>query len=189
MQKKELRNLYRQKRKTLSSQEKNKLDDLLLIQFQKIPLPPLQAILTYAAIDENNEPPTDLMVDYLHFTIPELLVAYPKSNLLTQEMEAVLTDEHSFFEKNNWNIPEPIGGITIAPRQLELIFIPLLTFDKKGYRVGYGKGFYDKYLATCQPGIIKIGISYFEPIEEITDRNEFDVPLSYCITPYNTYVF
>lgn len=189
MLKKELRSIYRQKRKALTAAEKNKLDDLLLIQFQNISLPPLQTILAYAAIDENNEPPTDLMVDYLHYMIPELQIAYPRSNVATQEMEAVLTDETVFFEKNEWNIPEPIGSITIAPEEPELIFIPLLTFDTKGYRVGYGKGFYDKYLANCHPGIIKIGISYFEPVKEITDRNNFDVPLSYCITPYNTYVF
>ncbi len=189
MQKKELRTIYRQKRKALTPSEKNKLDDLLLIQFQKIPLPPIQTILTYAAIDENNEPPTDLMVDYLHFTIPELEVAYPKSNLQTQQMEAILTTEDSFFEKNEWYIPEPIDGTTIAPEQVDMICIPLLTFDKQGYRVGYGKGFYDKYLANCRPNIIKIGISYFEPVVQISDRNEFDVPLNYCITPYKTYVF
>jgi 5-formyltetrahydrofolate cyclo-ligase len=189
MLKKELRSIYRQKRKALTPAEKNKLDDLLLIQFQTIPLPPIQSILAYAAIDENNEPPTDLMVDYLQYTIPGLQIAYPKTDIITQEMQAILTDEHSFFEKTEWNIPEPIDGTTIAPEQLELIFIPLLTFDKQGYRVGYGKGFYDKYLADCPAGIIKIGISYFEPTDEITDRNNFDVPLSYCITPYNTYVF
>lgn len=189
MLKNELRKIYRQKRNALTQSEKNKLDDLLLIQFQSLPLPFVQNILAYAAIDENNEPPTDLMVDYLHYKTPEIQIAYPKSNVTQQIMDAVLTDEDSFFEKNEWHIPEPIDGTTIAPEQLDMIFIPLLTFDKNGYRVGYGKGFYDKYLANCRPNIIKIGISYFEPVAQITDRNEFDVPLNYCITPHKTYVF
>jgi len=189
MLKKDLRKIYRQKRNALTPAEKNKLDDLLLIQFQTVPLPPLQNLLTYAAIDENNEPPTDLMVDYLQYTMPGLQVAYPKSDMQAQEMQAVLTGEHSFFEKNEWHIPEPIDGTTIAPEELELIFVPLLTFDRQGYRVGYGKGFYDKYLVHCSPELIKIGISYFEPVDEITDHHDFDVPLNYCITPYKTYVF
>jgi 5-formyltetrahydrofolate cyclo-ligase len=69
------------------------------------------------------------------------------------------------------------------------MFVPLLGFDQNGHRVGFGKGYYDRYLAKAGQGIHKIGISYFEPMDNFTDTNEFDVPLSCCITPWNTYEF
>jgi 5-formyltetrahydrofolate cyclo-ligase len=56
-------------------------------------------------------------------------------------------------------------------------------FDRRGFRVGYGKGFYDKFLSECRADCLKIGLSYFEPIDEISDAQNFDVRLDCCITP------
>jgi len=69
------------------------------------------------------------------------------------------------------------------------VLVPLLSFDKKGFRVGYGKGFYDRFLMQCKSDCIKIGLSYFDPIDVIDDADEFDVPLDFCITPQKVYVF
>ena len=66
---------------------------------------------------------------------------------------------------------------------------PLLAYDKNGNRVGYGKGFYDKFLAECNPNTIKIGLSFFEPEELISDINTSDVQLNYCVTPNKTFKF
>ena len=70
-----------------------------------------------------------------------------------------------------------------------MVFVPLLAFDKKGHRVGYGKGFYDKFLSECKPDAIKIGLSFFEPEELITDVFESDVKLDYCVTPNSIHAF
>ena len=64
-----------------------------------------------------------------------------------------------------------------------------VAFDEKGFRIGYGKGFYDKYLADCSIDCLKVGFCYFEPVDSIEDSKEFDVPLNLCITPQNVYVF
>ena len=66
---------------------------------------------------------------------------------------------------------------------MEVVFIPLLAYDKNGNRVGYGKGFYDKFLAECHPNTIKIGLSFFEPEEIISDVTTSDIQLNYCVTP------
>jgi len=63
------------------------------------------------------------------------------------------------------------------------VIVPLLAIDKRGHRVGYGKGYYDKLLSQCKPTCMKVGVTLFEPIEEIEDVNEMDVPLDYCLTP------
>ena len=70
-----------------------------------------------------------------------------------------------------------------------MVFVPMVAFDMKGYRVGYGKGFYDRYLPRCRPDVIKIGFSFFDPVDNIKDIADFDVPLNFCITPSRIYEF
>ena len=189
MLKKELRKKYRSERLALSPAQRSKLDDLLLIQFQKIALPPLQALLSYFPIDERGEINTFLLVDYLRFRNPGLQVCYPKTNVFQNTMLPVITDEETNFEANEYGIPEPTGGEILDIEQLDAVLIPLLAFDKRGNRVGYGKGFYDRFLEHCRPDCVKIGLSYFEVVERIDDAGNFDVPLNFCITPEKNYVF
>ncbi len=189
MIKKELRKIYREKREALTASEKMKLDDLLLINFQKTDISFINSLFSYWPIEENNEPNTHLITDYLEFKNPQLKIAYPRTDIFINEMEAVLTDPTTSFLQNEFNIYEPETGNIFPADEIDLILVPLLTFDKKGYRVGYGKGFYDKYLANCRKDCIKVGFSYFEPVDEITDKADFDVPLNFCITPQTVYVF
>lgn len=189
MTKEEARKFYRAKRLRLSDPERSKMDDLMLIQFQRIDLPFLQSVLSYWPIEENNEPNTHLFTEYLKFKNPEIKVCYPVSDFTALTIQAVATDIDTPFEKRKLNIYEPNGGIAVPVSEIEMVFIPLIAFDQKGYRVGYGKGFYDKYLVDCADECIKAGFSYFEPVDVINDREEFDVPLDLCITPQNIYVF
>ncbi|GAL81217.1 5-formyltetrahydrofolate cyclo-ligase [Algibacter lectus] len=66
------------------------------------------------------------------------------------------------IKKNNYNIPEPIDGIEILDDKVEVVFIPLLAFDTLGNRVGYGKGFYDRFLVKCKPETIKIACLFLK---------------------------
>ena len=189
MKKKDLRNEYRQKRLDLSDAERDKMDDLMLIRFQSSGLPFIESLLSYWPIEENNEPNTHLFTEYLKFRNPELKVCYPVSDFATKQMQAVQTDIDTPFIKHDLNIYEPQGSTIIDPEQLDVVFVPLLAFDEDGYRVGYGKGFYDVFLARCGADCIKVGFSYFDAVPVIGDRHEFDVPLDMCITPFNLYVF
>ena len=96
---------------------------------------------------------------------------------------------NKLFIKNRFNILEPLNGDVIPPEMLDLIFVPLLAFDRKGFRVGYGRGFYDRYLPACRRDVVKVGFSFFDPVDKIDDINEFDVPLNLCITPTCIYEF
>jgi len=189
VRKTEARNLYREKRKALSAAEQEKLDDLLLIQFQTAALPFLYRVLSYWPIEENHEPNTHLFTGFLRFRNPELKIAYPVSDFATMTMTAVAVDIDTPFTKKELNIYEPQEGELVSPGDIDMVIIPLLAFDTKGYRIGYGKGFYDKYLAGCREDCIKTGFCYFDPMERIDDCNEFDVPLDLCITPQTSYVF
>ena len=100
----------------------------------------------------------------------------------------LLTDS-TLIKKNDYNIPEPIAGIEISNDKIEVVFVPLLAFDSLGNRVGYGKGFYDRFLTNCKPETVKIGLSFFGPEDEISDVFESDIRLDYCVTPNKSYAF
>ncbi|HZI52874.1 MAG TPA: 5-formyltetrahydrofolate cyclo-ligase [Chitinophagaceae bacterium] len=189
MLKREARIIFKEKRMALSEKERVKLDDLLLIQFQTAEIPFIESLLTYWPIEENNEPNSHLFTEFMRFRNPEMKICYPKSNFTVGYMQAVITDIDTPFSKTVLNILEPQSNEIMTPGEIDMVFVPLLGFDKNGFRLGYGKGFYDKWLADCRDDCIKIGFSYFEPIESIDDRNEFDVPLDISITPDNVYVF
>ena len=87
------------------------------------------------------------------------------------------------LKQNSFGILEPQSGEEVDPAWFEIVIVPLLTIDKNGYRVGYGKGYYDKFLAKCRPGCLFIGLYQFETIEEIDDLYDSDIAIHYCVTP------
>ena len=189
MHKEEARGIYKEKRKELSGPERAKSDDLMLIQFQRIEFPHIDHLLSYWPIEENNEPNTHLFNEYIEFKNPAIKFLYPITDFDKQEMEAVEVNTDTAFQKNGWNIHEPMDGTITDAMSIDMIFVPLIIFDRQGYRIGYGKGFYDRYLQRCRPDCLKVGFCYFEPIDIIESTHEFDVPLNLCITPNNAYVF
>jgi len=189
MLKSEARNTFKQKRYTISQTDKMKWDDLLLIQFQSIEIPFLDYVLSFYPIEQNNEVNTFLITDYLHFRNPNLHICYPKTNSKSCTMQAIVCNADSIFEANEFNIPEPLDSEIADPTSIDLVIVPMLAFDVNGNRVGYGKGFFDRYLKDCRDNCIKVGLSYFEALDCIDDANEFDVPLDFVITPQRTYVF
>ncbi len=189
MTKAELRKMYNGRRRALTPQQQMRLDDLLLIQFQKLRLPPIQSVLSFYPIEEKNEVNTFLLTRYLQFQHPGLVIAYPKANLAQNSITAIAADESGLFAKSSWGIAEPVHGDAMEPEFLDAALVPMVVGDSRGARVGYGKGFYDRFLQNCRPDCLKIGLCYFEPVARIEDTNEFDVPLNYCITPQTVYVF
>lgn len=189
MNKQDLRKAYLAKRTELSAKDKLRLDDLLLLQFQQMNYGDVRTLLTYWPKADSAEPNTHLFSRYLRFIVPSLQIAYPKTDTQTHTMQALSVDDDSVYLTNKWGITEPKEGLEVHPGDIDLVFVPMLACDMEGHRVGYGKGFYDRYLAECRDDAIKIGFSYFEPIERIPDTGQFDVPLNYCITPQEIYEF
>ena len=130
---------------------------------------------------------TDYVLNILSGKDKNILIS--KSDFETGNMTHFLLTDSTLIKKNDYNIPEPIDGIEISNDKIEVVFIPLLAFDTKGNRVGYGKGFYDRFLTNCKPEAMKIGLSFFDPEDEISDVFESDVRLDYCVTPNKNYTF
>jgi 5-formyltetrahydrofolate cyclo-ligase len=189
MLKQEVRKIYRQKRDELSTTDRMRWDDLILIQFQTLDLPFLEYVLSFYPIENYKESNSFILTEYLHFKNPNLHVCYPKISDNNGQMQAIACTADSIFEENRYGILEPLENEPVPPSYLDLILIPLLAFDQRGFRVGYGKGYYDRYLLDCRDDCLKIGLSYFDAIECIDDANEYDVPLNFCITPQKVYAF
>ena len=90
---------------------------------------------------------------------------------------------------NRWSIPEPVGAEEVFPSQFDAVLIPLLAFDEGGHRVGYGKGFYDRFLQECRPDVLRIGLSLEPPVPRIVDSWSGDALLHACVTPANVWRF
>jgi len=189
MTKKEARKIFKEKREAITPNQKLRWDDLILIRFQTVELPFLDAVLSFYSIEENNEVNSFAITDYLHFRNPSLQIAYPKMDLATTTMSAIACSADQAFETNQFGITEPIGTDVIPAEALDLVLVPLLAIDKSGHRVGYGKGYYDRFLASCRKDCLTVGVSYFEPVQTIEDAAQFDIPLDLCITPQEVYVF
>jgi 5-formyltetrahydrofolate cyclo-ligase len=107
---------------------------------------------------------------------------------LNNEMETILVQRNTVFDEDRYGIPVPKNFERISPEQIQVVFVPLLVVDYRGHRIGYGKGFYDRFLAKFNSEVIKIGLSIFEPIQQIPSES-FDIPLDYCVTPKNMFNF
>jgi 5-formyltetrahydrofolate cyclo-ligase len=188
MLKAELRKIYKQKRALLSTLEYEKSNDLILIQFQQLELPFLHEVLSFFPLEDMQEPDTFLITRYLRFQNPQLDVAYPRIEA-DGSMKAIVAQEDSEFINNKYDIPELQEGKIMQPQAIDLVLVPMLTCNYKGHRVGYGKGYYDKYLMHCRADCLKVGLSFFDPEATISDINNFDIPLTHCITTDSIYEF
>ena len=141
----------------------------------------------FLSIPEKREVDTEAILHILHGKDKNIILS--KSNFETHSLTNYLLTDSTLIKTNKWGIPEPQDGIEIPAHQIEVVFIPLLAFDKQGHRIGYGKGFYDRFLAACNEKTLKVGLSFFEAEEEMPEVYSTDIPMDYCVTPKKVYEF
>lgn len=187
MNKKELRTKYKALRSQLSEEDLEEMSLAIANKVLTLPVWEKTYFHIFLPIAEQKEVNTEFILHLLSGKDKEIIVS--KSDFETREMTHFLLTDNTKIKKNQYNIPEPVDGIEVPSRKIEVVFVPLLAFDKTGHRAGYGKGFYDKFLSECQAETIKIGLSFFEAEEKIEDVFESDVKLDYCVTPNAVYQF
>jgi len=116
-------------------------------------------------------------------------VVVPVSDFKTGTLKSAIYNEETALGKGQYDIPEPKNPVWVDQNEIDIVITPLLAFDLKGFRVGYGKGFYDKFFASFNKEVSKIGLSLFDPIPEIENTDKYDIPLNFCITASKTYTF
>jgi len=187
MTKLELRKTYKVLRKGLSPEDVEALSLKIANQLLTLEVWSHEFYHIFLSIVEYNEINTDYILNILSGKDKHIVLS--KSDFETHEMQHFLLTDSTRIKKNEHNIPEPIDGIEIKASKIEVVFVPLLAFDQAGHRIGYGKGFYDRFLSQCKPETIKIGLSFFRAEEEIAEVYETDIKLDYCVTPEEVYRF
>ena len=187
MTKSALRLLYKKRRAELSN-EFIELESLAIAnQLLTLDIWDYSFYHVFLSITEHKEINTDYILNIIAGKDKNIVIS--KTDFGTIAMTHYLLTDSTLIRKNNHNIPEPVDGIEIQIRKIDIVFVPLLAFDKQGHRIGYGKGFYDKFLSECRPETFKIGLSFFEAEDEIKGVFDSDVALDFCVTPKTIYRF
>ena len=186
MTKSELRTKYKSLRSELSINEVEELSLKIANKVLELPIWNATYYHIFLPIIERNEVNTELLLHILQGKDKSVIV--PKANFKTGELTHILLQENTSLSIASYGIPEPKSGIEISPANIDVVFVPLLAFDKRGKRIGYGKGFYDRFLAKCNQNTIFVGLSFFEAEENIP-HEIIDIPLHFCVTPQNLYSF
>lgn len=190
MIKSNLRKTYLARQRSLNKSER--IEKSIAIKdrfFSHFNLKDVQTIHFFLSIEKNNEVDISCIGRDLWLKSWEKKTCVPRINFEAGIIESVEYGQKSKIMPNRWGISEPFTGEIIDDKEIDLVLVPLLCFDEMGYRVGYGKGYYDKFLANCRKDCLKVGVSFFEPIGEIEDVREFDVRLDYCVTPEKVWRF
>lgn len=183
----ELRKEFLAKRKQLSPNQVADHSLQINSQFQKLfRLNPVSLVHIFLPIKRHNEIDTWPIIAFLRSENVKIVI--PKSDFSSNTLKHFLLEKSTKLQENSWGIPEPINAKQVLTETIEMVLVPLVIFDQQGFRIGYGKGFYDKFLSECRPTSIKIGLSLFPPIEDIHPTN-FDVKMDHCVLPERILTF
>ena len=145
----------------------------------------------YQPIDKLNEVDTGPIMDYVYERHPHVRPVVPVMNPMRNELEHVELTDEVYLAPNAWGIPEPVMPFRkVFPMILDMVLVPMLAFDMEGNRLGYGKGYYDRFLRLLRPGCLIVGLCY----DEGKERNqlpiyETDVPMDFVVTEQRVYRF
>ncbi|OPC60338.1 5-formyltetrahydrofolate cyclo-ligase [Elizabethkingia miricola] len=177
--KSELRKRYLKERKAMSPDDvaflSEKIFNQYLLQFN---ISENQNIHIFLPISAKNEINTHLWIDY--FWNKKINVFIPK--MVVDEIISIAYKPDTELALNSWGIWEPVSNIAESV-DFDQVITPLLYADKQGNRIGYGKGFYDRFFSSVINPVLKIGINYFAPDELIQDVDQFDIKLDYLVLP------
>jgi len=180
MLKSELRKQALTQRNALTEHQLGKLSEMLLVQFKTLDLSDVKSIHIFLPILKHKEPDTFLIIAWLQTNHPEIEIVVPKADFASSLMSHYSFKDKQDLVNNHYHIPEPQNSEPFKGIP-DMVIVPLLAFDIKGFRVGYGKGFYDRFLQNIQTQ--KIGLSFFDALAEINDVHLNDIKLDKCITP------
>ena len=174
MDKKALRSMIRQKKRAMTEEQIISASQKLGELFSAHPLYQSAATI-YGYLPYNQEVRTVPMLEQA--LRDGKRVAVPK--VFGDEMKFIYLDDLTRIEKGYCGIPEPIEDGPEGDDFTALVLMPGLAFDPQGHRIGYGGGFYDKFLSK-EPNHPTLALCYEFQMVEHLDTEEFDVPVD-CV--------
>lgn len=186
MNKSDFRKKYKSLRETVSNEDLDNLSMDIANQSLKLSIWNFSNYHIFIPIPNKKEVQTEFLLHILQGKDKNIII--PKVEKDNPDLAHYLLQDSTVLKPSNYGVPEPISGIEISPSKMDVVFVPLLAYDIDGNRLGYGKGFYDRFLEKCNSKTIFIGLSLFEAEEEIP-IDKTDIPLHFCITPKKIYSF
>lgn len=184
MYKAELRRQYLAKQEAMSEDERDSASRRIADHFfSGFDLDDVRILHSFVPIEKFKEINTRLIFAKLWRDFPNIQTVVPRVDSETDGIRSLKFTHETELVRNAWGIDEPAHDEFVETQSLDMVLVPGLCFDRGGHRVGYGKGYYDRYLKRCRPDCVKIGLSYFEPVEKIDDVHEGDVRLDALVTP------
>ncbi len=146
------------------------------------------ARVVHAFLSDENRYEVNLipLLEYIISSQKKLLVpVISGSNLISVELTSF---EH--LTRHAFGVLEPIER-TPSPleREIDLVLVPLLAVDRNGNRLGYGKGYYDRFLKRLNPNCLKLGVAFFFQLLDKVPATEDDVPLDAVVTEKGLMIF
>jgi len=184
MTKAEARIAAKARRAGLSDAEVTRLSaDITSVFLHDVSLEAIRSINCFLPLQKHREPDTRLILEALHGQSKSLTLSIPYVDSASQTIQAVCWYPGMEMVSGPYGTASPKSIKPVPSDTLDLILVPLLAFDSQGYRVGYGGGYYDRFLQTCNPCAQKIGISFWDESVTLDDVWQGDVPLTSCLTP------
>ncbi len=174
-----MKDLIRAKLLSIRKRYKNRAEDSVQIVRKLLLLPELRkakSVLLY--YPHQNEVDLRFLINYL-LKENKKFIFLPKVE--NNEIKVVRLSNLSQLKKGFAGIKEPDAKTEISPEIIDVAIIPAIAFDRYGYRLGYGKGFYDRFLSNKK--IFKIGVAYDFQILDKIPHTKYDVPVDLIITP------
>lgn len=181
MKKEELRKIYKQKRENLLPIELENLQENIYQQIYSLDISTVKTVHLFLTLKKFKEIDTQPIINFFRENNREIVVS--KCNFKDNSLSHFYLEENTKLVLNKFGVPEPENATPVLEKDLDLVFVPLLISDKQNFRVGYGKGFYDRFLANCRKDCKKIGLNFFAPIAKIEDVDNFDIALDNIIYP------
>ncbi|MFO7813261.1 MAG: 5-formyltetrahydrofolate cyclo-ligase [Pelovirga sp.] len=140
----------------------------------------VQSLALYSPI--HNETATDdIFVTARHLGKQ---VYYPR--VAKQGLSMVEINSPEQLEPGAFGVLEPAAGLSGSRQVPDLILIPGVAFDRRGHRLGYGRGFYDRYLAQCSDQVLRVGFSYSFQLCDALPVGAHDQSLDVLVTDTET---
>jgi 5-formyltetrahydrofolate cyclo-ligase len=143
----------------------------------------------FLRIRKNKEP--DLYPALLPYLPADYKLFVPVTNFETKVLTHHRLLPDTQIKESDRGIPEPVRVGNVKPSlmdiaALEMILIPLLIFDHAGERLGYGGGYYDRFLSDVPSTVHKVGLSLSGGVDELVVSEPHDIKLDWIVTPYET---
>jgi 5-formyltetrahydrofolate cyclo-ligase len=182
--KKEWRAHFMQHRNALTIEEKKEKSILISEQyFRLFEKEKPEVVHLFLSMPAKGEVDTRFILQKLNVEHPQVktvtsIIAKDQTSLLTIEVRI-----DTPLALNNWGIQEPTTHTLFPEIEIQEVLTPLLASDSKGYRLGYGKGFYDRFFQSCSSSAVRTGLNFFPEVKEDLPHDEWDVKLHRLISP------